>query len=107
MRHTGGTSGGPARAEPTPAPGERERPLAQTTPVQDPEPEPLDRTPGDERDAERGLRGLVGAGASQVSVRAALRARDAARPTGADLAAAEEELVIVRRGWVPRDPLTR
>jgi len=56
---------------------------------------------------ERGLRGLVGGGASQVSVAAALRARDAARPTDADLAAAEEELVIVRRGWVPREELPR
>lgn len=52
---------------------------------------------------ERGLRGLVGGGASQVGVRAAMRARDAARPTDADLAAAEANLVIVRRGWVPRD----
>ncbi len=56
---------------------------------------------------ERGLRGLVGGGASQVSVAAALRARDAARPTDADLAAAEEDLVIVRRGWVPREELPR
>jgi hypothetical protein len=59
----------------------------------------------DEAQTERGLRGLVGGGSSQVSVGAALRARDAARPTEADLAAAEEELVIVRRGWVPREDL--
>jgi len=57
--------------------------------------------------AERGLRGLVGGGSSQVSVAAALRARDAARPTAADLAAAEANLPIVRRGWVPRDDLPR
>jgi hypothetical protein len=55
--------------------------------------------------AERGLRGLVGGGSSQVSLGAALRARDAARPTDADLAAADAELVIVRRGWVPREDL--
>jgi hypothetical protein len=50
---------------------------------------------------ERGLRGLVGAGPTQVSVSAALRARDASRPTDEDLAAAEAELTIVRRHYVP------
>lgn len=62
---------------------------------------------GDDRETERGLRGLVGSGSSQVSTRAALRARDAARPTDADLAAAEERLVIIRRNWVPREDLPR
>ncbi len=70
------------------------------------------RSPGngsrsEDRDGERGLRGLVGSGASQVSIGAALRARDAARPTEADLAEAEEHLVIVRRNWVPREDLPR
>lgn len=60
--------------------------------------------PGDEGDGERGLRGLVGAGSSQVGVAAAMRARDASRPTAEDLAAAEHDLTIVRRHWVPRDP---
>ena len=55
----------------------------------------------DERDAERGLRGLVGSGSSQVSVGAALRARDAARPTEAHLAEADRNLTIVRRNWSP------
>jgi hypothetical protein len=55
----------------------------------------------DERDVERGLRGLVGSGSSQVSVGAALRARDAARPTDAHLAEAESSLAIVRRNWSP------
>ncbi|OLB74639.1 MAG: hypothetical protein AUI14_22960 [Actinobacteria bacterium 13_2_20CM_2_71_6] len=55
----------------------------------------------EDREAERGLRGLVGGGSSQVSVRAALRARDATRPTEADLAAAETNLMIIRRGWTP------
>lgn len=50
---------------------------------------------------ERGLRGLVGAGTSQVGVSGALRARDAARPTAADEAAAERELRVVRRNYVP------
>ncbi|MFY1672778.1 hypothetical protein ACN27G_22905 [Plantactinospora sp. WMMB334] len=64
-------------------------------------------TSGEERDAERGLRGLIGSGASQVSVAAAMRARDAARPTDADLAEAAERLVLIRRNWVPRDELPR
>ena len=54
-------------------------------------------------DHERGLRGLVGAGSSQVSISAAMRARDAARPTDQEIATAEATLAIVHRGWVPRD----
>jgi hypothetical protein len=61
----------------------------------------------DDPAGERGLRGLVGGGSSQVSVTAAMRARDASRPTDDDLATAEAELAIVRRGWVPRDELPR
>lgn len=61
----------------------------------------------EEREVERGLRGLVGSGASQVSIGAALRARDAARPTAADLAEAEARLVVVRRNWTPRDEPSR
>jgi hypothetical protein len=57
----------------------------------------------DDRDSERGLRGLIGGGSSQVSVTAAMRARDAARPTDEDIAHAEATLNIVHRGWVPRD----
>ncbi|WP_372450914.1 hypothetical protein [Actinoplanes flavus] len=62
---------------------------------------------GEDREAERGLRGLVGSGSSQVSVGAALRARDASRPTDEDLAEAEESLPIVRRNWLPREELPR
>jgi len=58
-------------------------------------------------DVERGLRSLVGAGSSQVSVIAAMRARDASRPSAEDIARAVESLQIVRRGWVPRDELPR
>jgi hypothetical protein len=61
---------------------------------------------GDDQ-SERGLRGLVGSGSSQVSVGAALRARDAARPTDQQLAEADAELVIVRRNWMPREDLPR
>jgi hypothetical protein len=56
---------------------------------------------------ERGLRGLVGSGSSQLSIGAALRARDGARPTDADLADAERHLTIVRRNWTPREDLPR
>src|SRR5207248_7880061 len=51
--------------------------------------------------AERGLRGLVAAGPSQVGVIGAMRARDASRPRPEDLEAAERELTIVRRYYVP------
>ncbi|WP_412747250.1 hypothetical protein [Krasilnikovia sp. MM14-A1004] len=61
----------------------------------------------DDRDPERGLRGLVGSGSSQVSLGAALRARDAARPTPEQLAEADATLTIVRRHWTPREDLPR
>ncbi|MGW5015790.1 hypothetical protein ACWEOR_27470, partial [Micromonospora chalcea] len=65
---------------------------------------------------DRGVRiGVAGVGGgghreilpTQVSVTAALRARDAARPTDDDLAAAEERVVLIRRNWVPREELPR
>jgi hypothetical protein len=66
--------------------------------------EPYDsHAPGPSDDHERGLRGLIGGGSSQVSVAAAMRARDASRPTDEDIAIAEQTLTIVHRGWVPRD----
>lgn len=85
-----------------------EDPSADTAPVADPEPVEVIEAPWSaqshaEAASERGLRGLVGGGSSQVSVAAALRARDAARPTEDDLARAEEELIVVRRHWAPRD----
>lgn len=70
-------------------------------PPRRPRPAPT-HPPPEDREAERGLRGLVGSGTSQVPVEAALRARDAARPTADDLAAAAE-LTIIRRHWTPRD----
>jgi predicted flap endonuclease-1-like 5' DNA nuclease len=50
---------------------------------------------------ERGLRDIVGAGRSQLSVSGALRARDVNRPTEADIAAAERDVAVVRRNWKP------
>ncbi|WNM37093.1 hypothetical protein RMN56_18065 [Micromonospora halotolerans] len=74
----------------------------------EPESDPRGRRPGPTgEEGERGLRGLVGSGSSQVSVTAALRARDAARPSDEDLAEAEARVVIVRRNWVPREELPR
>ncbi len=61
------------------------------------------------RSAEQPTRGadprgdLAGAVRSQVGVSGALRARDVNRPTEEDLAAAEAQLVIVRRNWRPDD----
>jgi hypothetical protein len=96
------------------APADAGTAVIETMPVEDPEevlparPRPrLPRAPTsgagyvDDRDVERGLRGLVGSGSSQVSVGAALRARDATRPTEAQLAEAERSLAIVRRNWSP------
>ena len=87
-------------------------PAAATPEMHDPVAED-DRTAGrrpalpDDREVERGLRGLVGSGASQVRVGAAMRARDASRPTPQDEAEAEARLVVVRRNWVPREDLPR
>jgi hypothetical protein len=61
----------------------------------------------DDREAERGLRGLVGSGSSQVSVSAAMRARDGARSTDEHLADADTNLTIVRRNWQPREELPK
>ena len=81
-----------------PGPGRPARPVSRPT---------SGAGAGGDDQSERGLRGLVGSGSSQVSVGAALRARDAARPTAEQLADAEAELVIVRRNWMPREDLPR
>jgi hypothetical protein len=56
---------------------------------------------GHGRDSERGWRELAGSAPSQVGPGGALRARDVARPTAEDLAAAERTVVVVRRQWQP------
>ncbi|MEU1969616.1 hypothetical protein ABZ541_26505 [Micromonospora sediminicola] len=97
---------GPRRAEHGPADAGSRAPRG--TRRAEPESEPRGRRAGPTADeGERGLRGLVGSGSSQVSVTAAMRARDAARPTDDDLAEAEERMVLVRRNWVPREELPR
>jgi len=83
----------PEPAQPVPARGRRPSPVATSSP--------------EDQENDRGLRGLVGSGTSQVNTHAALRARDASRPDDADLAEAEKGLVIVRRHWVPREELPR
>jgi hypothetical protein len=118
LRHS--PTGGPDGTDESTSPQARS---AATAEVHDPTPEPgrprrlpsgtgagggpSDGGGADDRDSERGLRGLVGSGASQVSVSAALRARDASRPTDADLAEAEQRVVVIRRNWVPREELPR
>lgn len=63
---------------------------------------------GKNRDsAERGLRAIVGNTGFQVDTSAAMRARDVARPSEADEAAAERDLTIVRRHYVPPDSQQR
>jgi len=88
---------GAPEASPPPA-------AATSTP---PAAEPVERAAPSRRrrpqPGERGLRDLVGAGHSQLGVSGALRARDVNRPTDEDLAAAEEDLLIVRRNWRPAD----
>jgi hypothetical protein len=56
---------------------------------------------------ERVWRDLTGAGPSRVGVDGALRARDVNRPTPEDLAAADRDVVIVRRNWTPPAPPSR
>ena len=57
--------------------------------------------PTREEASERSLRSLVTTRSTQVSPTAALRAREVGLPSAADLEAAEAELVIVRRHYVP------
>jgi len=76
---------------------------AVTPEIADDAPEVVAEPADEPSPVERGLRGLIGGGSSQVSPAAALRARDAARPRDEDLARSERDLIIVRRHWSPRD----
>ena len=110
----------PAVAQPADDPGTAgpETPARRVMPGPFPRPSSPGESPGNPageeravpRAPERGmesLRGLVGSGSSQVSVGAAMRARDAARPTDEQLADAEQNLAVVRRNWMPREELPR
>ncbi len=68
---------------------------------------PFERRSRDRRGdlSERSLRGLVTTRGTQIGWSAGIRARDAAAPTAADLAEAEAELVIIRRNYLPAEPL--
>jgi hypothetical protein len=96
------TPGPPTAGPPAEAPTSPAAASVATSPVDD-EPAPWVAAEGEPSISERGLRGLVGGGSSQITPAAALRARDAARPRADDLARAEAELTIVRRNWAPRD----
>ncbi len=54
---------------------------------------------------ERSLRALVSTRTTQLPFDVAMRAREVAEPTAADLADAERDLVLVRRHYVPPEPL--
>lgn len=56
--------------------------------------------------AEQGLRALVTSRPTQLSPTLAMRAREMASPTAEDLAAAAESVVLVRRNYLPAEPLT-
>lgn len=74
---------------------------APAEPAAPPSAGPQQRGAKREHASERSLRELVGPGRSQLGVSGALRGRDVNRPTEADLAEAEREVVIVRRHWKP------
>ena len=102
MQEQGGPEPRRRRRVRHPAEAEAE-PVAVTLEIDDQVVEAVVVGADDAPPSERGLRGLVGGGSSQVRTPAALRARDAARPRESDRARAETELVIVRRNWSPRD----
>lgn len=54
---------------------------------------------------ERSLRALVSTRTTQLPFDVAMRAREVAAPSAQDLADAESELVLVRRHYVPPEPL--
>lgn len=92
-----------SRTDQTPhTPQPKTDPVPQPPPHPTPPDSPRHHGREDDDNGERGLRGLIGAGSSQVNPATALRARDAARPTPDDLATAERELTLIRRHWVPR-----
>ena len=100
--HTAAGAHSPAQSHSSSAPG-RERPGERPPSGGGGAGEPARRSgrPTREEASERSLRSLVTTRSTQVSPTAALRAREVALPTAADLEAAEADLVIVRRHYVP------
>ena len=99
-------AGRPQGAPPAAAPDSVQRTVQVSAP-EPPDPAPSKarrRRQPREALSERNLRDIVGAGHSQIGVSGALRARDVNRPTEDDLAAAENDVVIVRRNWKPPNP---
>lgn len=92
----------PKPHEPVPGPPPSGPPATARPPVRRPRATGAP-APAPIREATGGLRGLVGAGPTQLPPAIAMRARDASRPTDEDIAAAERDLVIVRRHWTPPD----
>ncbi len=102
-------SAGPApeTSPPRHHPGRDHAPPASATSGQAPPASPPyrdDRRRG-ESSMERSLRALVSTRTTALSPTVAMRAREVARPSAAELAAAEKDLVIVRRYYVPPAPL--
>ena len=92
-----------ASADSDPFDPERPDPDAGEPDSRTPAPAPRNRP---EHSSERSLRSLVSTRSTQVSPTIAMRAREVAVPTAADLAEAERDLVIVRRHYTPPTPLT-
>ena len=94
----------PQRPVPGPAPRPADASAHEAAPKPGPQRGRSPRRRRAPRDAgDHGLRDIVGAGPSQLGVSGALRGRDVNRPTEADIAEAEQDLVIVRRNWQPPD----
>ena len=95
-------SPGDAPAGPSHTPGpQRDRPDRAGSGASAGEPTRRSGRTSREEASERSLRSLVTTRSTQVSPTAALRAREVALPSAADLAAAEESLVMVRRHYIP------
>jgi hypothetical protein len=64
------------------------------------------RVPRADAASERLLRALVSTRPTQLPPTVAMRAREVGAPTPEDMARAEQEVVIIRRNYVPPAPLT-
>jgi len=105
-RRTGAAPPGPDEAPREYAAQSRPAPVEEPPPIPAPQVAVAKRkSRARHSDVERGLRGIVGAGPSQVGLLGAMRARDAAKPSAEEMAAAERDVVVVRRHYVAPDSL--